>query len=51
MRNEHDESVERKLTEESTKIMRARLKNEFKLYIFVKKRLLKQYEKCKNRSE
>ena len=36
------------LTEESKKKLRKMLRNEIKLYAFVKRRLFNQYEKCKD---
>ena len=36
------------LTQESKKKLRKMLRNEIKLYAFVKRRLFNQYEKCKN---
>ena len=46
MHNKHNETEI--LTQESSQKLREMLKNEMKLYIYVKRRLFDQYEKCKN---
>ena len=50
MRNKHNTAGEkRKLTQEAAHIMTQRLHNEFRLYEFIKRRIIKQYKDCQKK--